>query len=116
MAESLSKQLPDGDNTVATGGWVTITDTATLGEIVHSGHATDKDEVWLWATNESTATETLTLEWGSASTPQVTKIPPQELPVLVVPGWIITNDDLTAFASTAGVITVHVYVNRITTG
>lgn len=107
-----SKVLLSGG--AATGGWLTITDTATLGETVHTGHATATDEVWLWAQNVGNDTETLTIEWGSASDPMKFRIPPQEPPIQLSAGLLITNDVLSAFASTASVIILHGFVNRIT--
>jgi hypothetical protein len=99
----------------STGGWKTITDTSALGQTLHTAHASALDEVWLWATNEGDATETLTLEWGSLDHPQITRIPPKEPPIQIVPGFIITDGDvLSVFVSTTNVVTVHGYVNRIT--
>ena len=88
MATVFSKVLLSGGH--ANGGWLTITDTATLGEVIHTAHASAIDEVWLWATNEDASAVDLTLEWGAATEPQITSIPPKDLPVLLVPGWPIT--------------------------
>lgn len=113
MAETLSKELLSGGN--ANGGWLTITDTATLGETLHTAHATAIDEIWLWAWNESVDGVLLTIEWGAATEPMPIVIPPKEPPMLIIPGLPMTGSDvLSAFAATASVVTVHGYVNRIT--
>ena len=114
MATTFSKVIPSGFG--ATGVPLTVTDTATLGEEVHTAHATSYDELWLWATNETTTSVVLTLEWGGATEPQVTTIPPKGSPPLQLAfGWILTGSDvLTAFADTASAVTIHGYVNRIT--
>ncbi len=114
MAESLSKIQLSGAN--ANGGWLTITQQVSLGETIHAAHATALDEIWLWATNESTSSLVLTLQWGAAIDPQITTIEPQAEPQLLIPGWLMTgSDELTAFCPTTALVMIHGYVNRITT-
>lgn len=96
---------------------IKIVQTATAGNTIHTAHATNKDEIWLWAQNSSAAAVKLTVEWGEATAPdgniEIT-IPPESGPVLVVPGWILTNSLVVkAFAASANVILINGYVNRI---
>jgi|TARA_R100000084_G_scaffold108448_1_gene71104 hypothetical protein len=75
------------------------------------------DEVWLYATNTSTAGVKLTIEWGNQTDDtghiEVT-IPPESGLTQVVPGLILHNTKkITAFAGTTNVITVHGFVNSI---
>ena len=113
MATTYSKVLLTGGH--AKGGWLTITDSDSLGEVIHTAPSTTGviDEIWLWATNEGDATDTLILEWDGAEEPQHTRIPPKEPPIQIVPGWTLKNAALTAYAVTDD-ITVFGYVNRIT--
>ena len=113
MAETMSKVVLSGG--ASEGGWLVVNATSTLGDVVHTGHATAVDEVWLWATNESVAPVVLTLEWDGVATPQIETIQPQVSATLIVPGWPLTASGvLTAFAGTADVVTVFGYANRIT--
>ena len=79
--------------------------------------ATDFDEIWLWVTNTSTAGVKLTLEWGTATAVdgniEVT-IPPEEGLMQVAPGLILNGGMIVeAFASTADVLLIFGFVNRI---
>ena len=58
------------------------------------------------------------MEFGGTAAPddliEVT-IPPEAGPVLVIPGWTLTNSLVVkAFAESANVVLVNGYVNRIT--
>ena len=91
---------------------------ATLGTLIHAAHATDLDEIWLYAVNSQAAAVKLTIEWGEATVPdgniEVT-IPGESGLVLVVPGLILTNSlNVNAFAGTASVVMIHGFVNRVT--
>lgn len=97
---------------------IKITTTASAGDTLHTAHATSLDEVWVWAMNSDTTARLLTVQFGGTTSPddvvQIT-IPPQVGPVLVIPGWKLTNSLVVrAFAATANVVTCHVEVNRIT--
>lgn len=99
------------------GKQIKVVQTATAGTTVHTAHATAYDEVWVWCTNSDTTARKLTIEWGEATAPdgnvEVT-IPPESGPVLVIPGWILTNSLVVkAFAATANVLTIAGFVNRI---
>lgn len=81
------------------------------------------DEVYLWATNNSTHDRLLTIEWGTtALVNNVTFTVPAtgQGPYAIIPGWRITGSTLTvsAFAassSSPGLLVLAGYVNRIST-
>src|SRR4051812_10487210 len=91
---------------------------AATGTVIHTGHASALDEVWIWATNTDTSTRKLTIEWGETTSPDGSIeifIAPESGPQLIIPGWLITNSLLIrAFAATSNVINVNGFVNRIT--
>ena len=100
------------------GRGIKVVATATAGTTIHTAIAgtTDMDEVWLWAQNIHTAAVTLTLEWGNASTDDniIVTIPAKSGLYLVAPGLLLQNELVVkAFASTANVIIIHGYVNRL---
>lgn len=111
-----SKRLLSGSTN---GKGINITQTATLGNTIHTAvsGANDFDEIRLWAVNISTSAVKLTIEWGSATGTdniEVT-IPGESGLVLVIPGLILNNAlVVTAFAGTTAVITIHGFVNRVT--
>tara|TARA_R110000787_G_scaffold73260_2_gene163149 strand:+ start:365 stop:745 length:381 start_codon:yes stop_codon:yes gene_type:complete len=79
--------------------------------------ATDLDEVWLWASNNSsTQSVLLTIEWGGVADPANTiraLINPNETQ-LVAPGWLLQNGlFIRAFASATNTITIVGYANRM---
>ena len=94
----------------------------TAGTDIHVGPsvAADYDEIWIWASNTNTSTETLVLEWGGTTNPDhrmITTINPNET-VLVAPGWILKCNASTAlivkaFSTTANKVIIQGYVNRI---
>ena len=97
---------------------IKIVAVATLGTEIHVAHATDKDEIWLWAVNSDTSDRKLTIEFGGVASPddliEVT-IPAEDGLHLVIPGRILSGALIMgAFAATANVILVGGYVNRIT--
>jgi len=101
------------------GKGIKVVQTATAGDTIHTAHATDLDEIWIWAVNSSSAAVKLTLEWGEATEPdgniEVTIAGESGL-VLVSPGLLLTNSLVVkAFAVAANVILIHGFVNRITT-
>lgn len=96
---------------------IKVVATATAGTTIHTAHATNKDEVWLWAMNTDTTARKLTIELGGTTSPddliEVTIAPESGL-VLVIPGIPLTNSVVVrAFAATANVITIVGFVNRI---
>ena len=96
-----------------------VVPTATAGQDIHTAVAggSDIDEIWLWASNAHTVAVTLTLEWGGVTSPDdllKTVIQPNET-LLIAPGLLLNGGlDVAAFASTASVVTIFGYVNRIT--
>ena len=96
---------------------VKVVATATLGTTIHTGHATSDDMLWLFAQNTDTTDRLLTIEWGEATDPDgliERTIVAQAGPVLVIPGWIITNSlVVTAFAAAANVIVINGRGTRI---
>jgi len=96
---------------------IKIAQTATAGDTIHTAHATDLDEIWLYAVNSQVAAVKLTIEWGEAAPDgniEVT-IPGESGLYLIIPGLLLTNSLVVkAFAGTANVVMLHGYVNRIT--
>lgn len=100
------------------GRQVKVVATATAGTTIHTAHATDWDEIWIWATNSSTSDLKLTIEFGGTTAPDdlIEKtIPAESGPVLVIPGLVLTNSLVVkAFAASANLILLGGYVNRVT--
>lgn len=107
----------------STGGRaIKVTQTSTVGNTIHASTTSSStiDEVWLYATNTSTSSVLLTLQWGSTTSPDdniVASIPPQST-VTLIPGHVISGTGsstrvITAFAGTANVINIFGYINRI---
>lgn len=100
------------------GKQIKVTQTATAGDTIHQAHATDLDEVWLYANNSSSSDVKLTIEWGGTTAPDNTvelTVKAEAGLVLVIPGWVLTNSlYVKAFAGTTNVIMIGGYVNRIT--
>tara|TARA_R100000315_G_C5229480_1_gene140407 strand:+ start:1398 stop:1787 length:390 start_codon:yes stop_codon:yes gene_type:complete len=93
------------------------------GQLIHTGpsNTADYHEVWLWATNFNTSTETLCIQWGDTAANQegdwfYTTINPNET-VLVVPGWIIKGNStpltVNAHSTTTNKVNIVGYVNFI---
>lgn len=99
------------------GRMVKVAATATAGTTIHTAHATNLDEVWLWAVNSDTTDRKLTIEFGGTSSPddliELTLSAESGL-TLIVPGLILTNSVVVrAFAATANVANIAGFVNRI---
>ena len=102
---------------------VKIAATATTGTTIHATGTSSAtiDEIWLYAFNSDTTARTLTVEFGGTTAPDqniVVDIPSKSGLTLVVPGLTLTGtgaaaNTVTAFASTANVVTISGYVNRI---
>ena len=102
---------------------ITIVQTASTGTTIHSTgtSASVIDEVWLYANNTSTSPVLLTVQFGGTGSVQHAKpiiIAPQSGDVLIVAGLPLTgtgaaSTPVYAFATTASVITISGYVNRI---
>ena len=101
-----------------TGLGIKVVATATAGTTIHTAHATDLDEIWIWAVNSSSSAVKLTIEWGEATAPDGNiegNIPAESGLYAVIPGLLLTNSLVVkAFASVANVVLIHGFVNRIT--
>lgn len=102
---------------------IKVAATASSGTTIHATgiSSTVIDEVWLYAYNSSSAAVTLTIQWGSTSTPDddiKLSIPATSGLTLVVPGLVLTGtgsaaNTVRAYAGTANVVMISGYVNRI---
>ena len=97
---------------------IKVVATATPGTTIHTAHATDQDELWLWAVNSDTVDRKLTIELGGVTAPDdliELTIPAEGGLVGVVPGLPLTNSIVVkAFCAVASVVMINGYVNRIT--
>jgi len=104
------------------GAPIPVAATATPGTLLHTAvtGATSFDEVYLWASNVTAATATLTIEWGGVTDPGslITKaldIPANSGPTLIAAGQSINGGlAIRAFSGTASAINITGHVNRIT--
>lgn len=107
-------QIPSGSTN---GKMVKIVPTSTAGTLLHTAHATDIDEVYIWAVNSSGSDVKLTIEFGGATSPDCLiekTIVAEDGLALIVPGIRVTGGiEIRAFAATANVIMCAVNVNRI---
>lgn len=99
---------------------IKIAATATAGTTVHTAHATALDELWIWLTNTDSSDRTVTVEFGSVTSPdglilKAVTIPANSPPIPVITGQHLTNSLVVGiFASAANVVLASGYVNRIT--
>jgi hypothetical protein len=117
---TFSKQLLSGSSQ---GRAIKVVATASTGTTIHATgtSASIIDEVWLYAYNSSTASVTLTIQFGGTTTPDddiKIAIPPTSGLTLVAPGLVLSGtgsaaSTIRAFAGTANVVTINGYVNRI---
>lgn len=100
---------------------VKVAATATAGTLIHTAVSGNDayDEVYAWVTNTSGSAVTLTVEYGGATDPDCLivkgySIPANSPPIPVLTGQVL-NGGLTvkAFASSANVLLLTGYVNRI---
>jgi hypothetical protein len=112
-----SKQLLSGSTN---GRGILVAATATAGTLIHTAVAgtSAEDEIWLYAHNTSASAVKLTLEWGGVTSPndhiEVNIGADGTGLILVAPGILLQNSLVVrAFASTASVINIFGYVNRI---
>jgi predicted RNA-binding protein with EMAP domain len=95
---------------------ISVTGTATGSSVtIHTAHATNLDEIWLYVSNIGSSEVKITFEMGTTDEDQhiVAKIPAESIHQ-VVPGTILTNSKVVkAFAGTANVLNVVGWVNRI---
>lgn len=100
------------------GKGVKIAAIATPGTLLHTAHATAKDEVWVFVVNSSASSVKVTIEWGEATAPDgniEVSVPAESGLLQVVPGLVVSGGvEVRAFAGTANVLIAHGFVNRIT--
>lgn len=100
---------------------IPVVATATPGTAVHTAvaGATAFDEVYLWASNVTAATATLTVEWGGVLDPgdhmvKSYTIPAFSPPIPIATGQVLNGGlAIKAFSGTASAINITGYVNRI---
>ena len=114
-----SKQALSGG---AQGVPIAVVATASTGTTIHATgtSSTTIDEIWLYATNTSTAAVVLTIQYGGTATlNQIQQtIPANSGLTLIVPGLILTGtgsaaNTVYAYAGTASVVNISGYVNRV---
>lgn len=102
--------------TTGLGILVTGTVSASANTIHATSSSTTFDEIWLYATNNNASAVDLTIEFGETTATKVIKqsIPAVSGLTIVIPGLVLgPSKTITAFASSANVVTVLGYVNRI---
>jgi hypothetical protein len=79
------------------------------------------EEVWLYVSNSTATQRTLTIQWGNTTAPNdliTLTVPAQSGLVLVVPGLVIQGTGtplvVRAFADSANQLSIHGFVNVIT--
>ena len=100
---------------------IPVVATATPGTAIHAAIAGSAayDELYLWASNVTASSATLTMEWGGVTDPgsHLTKgysIPANSPPIPIATGQTLNNGALVkAFSGTASAINLTGYVNRI---
>jgi hypothetical protein len=108
----------------STGGRpIKVAASGTPGTTIHTTPASSGviDEVWLYATNTSSASVNLTIELGGTSDPDdriIVAIPSRSGLSLVLPGSVLTGDGsngrvLRAFSASSNNVNIVGYVNRI---
>ena len=100
------------------GASILVSASATPGVIIHTAQSgtSGLDEIWLYADNSSATTVKLTVEFGGTATKDQIElsVPGESGLVLVVPGLILQNSlTVGAFASTASVMSISGYINRV---
>lgn len=100
---------------------IPVAATATPGTAIHTAvaGASAWDEVYLWASNVTAATATLTIEWGGVTDPgdhacKSLSIPAYSPPVPILTGQVLNGGlAIKAFSGTASAINITGFVNRI---
>jgi len=104
------------------GAPIPVAATATPGTLLHTAVAgsTSFDEVYIWASNVTGASATLTLEWGGVADPasHMMKgyiLAANSAPTPIAVGQVLNGGlAVRAFSGTASAINITGYVNRIT--
>lgn len=109
--------------TTGDGLGILVAATATAGTAIHTASttATTIDELWLYAYNDHSSTNILTIEFGGVTSPKdiiKSTLASQAGLVLICAGLVIQGNAsakvVRAFAGTANKISIFGYVNRIT--
>ena len=104
------------------GAPVAVAATTSPGTTIHATgtSSTTLDEIWLYATNTSSAAVTLTIQYGGTATVNQIQqsIPANSGLTLTIPGLILTGTGAAAttvyaYAGTTNVINISGYVNRV---
>lgn len=115
MATYTKEKLSGSSN----GRQIKVAATATPGTLIHTATAgiVNMDEVWLYVTNNHTASLALTIEFGGVSSPDdliQMSIPSKTGLFLIVPGFLLNNGLVVrAFAQTANQLCISGWVNHI---
>jgi len=102
-----------------TGLPIELTDTATIGQTIHTATNTANffDEIWLYVDNDNATIEPLTIEWGGGTDITETmkfSIAASAEVKLIIPGLLLSGGLLfTAFVTNANRPKINGYVNRI---
>lgn len=105
----------------ASGRVIPVAATATPGTLLHTAvaGAVSFDEIYLWASNVTTADATLTIEWGGVTSPgdhivKAFTIPAASSAFPITLGQVLNGGLVVrAFSGTASAINISGYVNRI---
>lgn len=95
---------------------IAVTATTSVGaNAVHAAHATNKDEIWLWATNNSASAVDVTVGLGGVAAGDLLTVSvPAKTTVQLLPGTPVSGGLTTAvYAGTTAVVNVFGFVNRI---
>lgn len=103
------------------GRGIKVAATSSPGTDIHTATSstTDCDVVTLYAYNSSSSAVTLTIQWGGTTSVDddiKLTIPSLSGLTVVVPDMVLRNSLVAkAYAGTTNVVTIHGYVNRVTT-
>lgn len=115
---SYSRQLLSGSTN---GRVIPVAATATPGTLIHTATSgtNDFDEVYIWASNVTSAAATLTIEFGGVTDPgdhvvKAYSIAANSPPIPLVTGQVLKGGLVVrAFSGTASAINLSGFVNRI---
>lgn len=114
---STFSKIPLSESTNGKG--VLVSSSSTPGTTIHTAVSgtSSFDEIWIYAMNSSSATVTLDIEYGGTATEDLIEldVAGESGLTLVIPGLFLNNAQVVkAFASSANVVSIHGYVNRVT--
>ncbi len=103
------------------GRGIKVAATASSGDTIHTAQSgtSTSDVITVYAYNSSASAVTLTLQWGGTTSVDddiKLSIPATSGLTLVVPDLVLRNSLVVrAYAGTTNVVTIHGFVNRVTT-